>query len=620
MCGIAGIISPSAAKFSAADLLKMTSALAHRGPDGYRHWTNTPGNVLLGHRRLAVIDLRETAAQPMHYLGRYSIVHNGEIYNYKELRKDLRQNGYSFQTESDTEVILAAYDCYGAECLAYFDGMFAFAIWDEKEKTFFAARDRFGEKPFYYAQDASDNSFYFASEIKALWAVGVPRIIDDSMLLNFLSIGLTSHPLHKHKTFYKNIQCIPAGHYLQIHAGNSIGQPLLRNYWNPSIKENNTLSLDVATQQLREYLNESVALRMRSDVLIGTSLSGGLDSSSVVASIHQQPHSAQYQSASFTAGFKGFEKDETVNASLVADTFALQQHIVHPTATDFAGEIESLIKHHEEPISSSSVYAQYKVFEMARLQGVTVLLDGQGADELLAGYTRYYHWYLQELLRRGKFSLYKKEKKKLSENDGGLQWNGLNLVAAAFPAAAARQLQKRTTEKILHHPGIHPGFAQAHYDSEASYKPVIRCLNDILYYQARTSGLDELLRYADKNSMAHGREVRLPFLSHKLAEFAFSLPANWKIRNGYSKWILRKAMEPTLPSSIVWHKKKIAFEPPQQQWMAQPRVLAMIHQAKEKLVQEKILDSAVLKQKIQPHSAYAADCSDWRYLVCGILY
>ena len=202
MCGIAGIISSVSNRFNSSDIQKMTAALAHRGPDGEAVWINSSNNALLGHRRLSIIDLREIAAQPMHFENRYSIVHNGEIYNYVELRAFLQQMGYSFKTLSDTEVILAAYDRYKADCLQYLDGMFAFAIWDDQEKKLFAARDRFGEKPFYYLYNSSDRVLHFASELKAIWAAGLSRNTDESMLLNYLALGLTNHPGDHEKTFY----------------------------------------------------------------------------------------------------------------------------------------------------------------------------------------------------------------------------------------------------------------------------------------------------------------------------------------------------------------------------------------------------------------------------------
>jgi len=621
MCGITGIISSVSNRFNNSDIQKMTAALAHRGPDGEAVWINSSNNALLGHRRLSIIDLREIAAQPMHYENRYTIIHNGEIYNYIELRASLQQKGYTFKTLSDTEVILASYDHYKANCLQYLDGMFAFAIWDDQEKKLFAARDRFGEKPFYYFYNSLDRALHFASELKALWAAGLSANTDESMLLNYLALGLTNHPGDNEKTFYKNFKRLPAGHYLDFNPYEEKAIPTITRYWQLDKESQSTISEKDAIERFSELFQQSVANRLRADVTIGTSLSGGLDSSSVVASIHSQlSGNTHYHQQCFTASFPDFEKDETNYASQVVQQFSLQQYISYPNAAAFSDELEKLIRHHEEPISSASVYAQFKVFELARQQKVKVLLDGQGADEILAGYTKYLHWYLQELFAAGKFNQFQTEKRKLRQHTIPFEWGARNYPAALFPAWTSVQLEKRAYEKVFNNKIFNREFLHSHFDKLSLHKPPVHKLNDLLYYNTQQSGLEELLRYADKNSMAHGCEVRLPFLQHELVQYIFSLPSSFKINNGYTKWILRKAMQEKLPENIVWRTDKTGFEPPQQEWMKDPGVLEQIGNAKEKLVQRKILVPSVLDQKIQPHSAYAADCNDWRYLVSGILY
>ncbi len=599
----------------------MTAALAHRGPDGEAVWINSTSNALLGHRRLSIIDLREIAAQPMHFENRYRIVHNGEIYNYIELKASLQQKGYSFKTLSDTEVIVAAYDLYKTDCLQYLDGMFSFAIWDDQEKKLFAARDRFGEKPFYYFYNSLDRVLHFASELKALWAAGLSCNTDESMMLNYLALGLTNHPTDHEKTFYKNFKRLPAGHYLEFNPHEEKAIATITRYWQLDQETQLKISEKDAIERFSELFQRSVANRLRSDVTIGTSLSGGLDSSSVVASIHAQlSTNSHYQQQCFTAIFPGFEKDESNYASQVVQQFSLQQYTSYPNAAAFSDELGKLILHHEEPISSASVYAQYKVFEQARQQNVKVLLDGQGADEILAGYTKYIHWYLQELFAAGKFSHFQAEKRKLREHAIPFEWGAQNYPAALFPAWTSAQLEKRAYEKVFHNKIFNREYLFSYFDKLSLHKPTVHKLNDLLYYNTQQSGLEELLRYADKNSMAHGCEVRLPFLQHELVQFIFSLPSSFKINNGYTKWILRKAMQEKLPEKIVWRTDKTGFEPPQLEWMKDPGVQEQIQVAKEKLVQQKILVPSVLDQKIQPHSAYAADCNDWRYLVSGILY
>jgi asparagine synthase (glutamine-hydrolysing) len=250
------------------------------------------------------------------------------------------------------------------------------------------------------------------------------------------------------------------------------------------------------------------------------------------------------------------------------------------------------------------------VYELAKQNGVRVLLDGQGADEILAGYSKYIHWYLQELLAKAKFSRFSKEKKLLKQHGPGFDWQMENYAAAISPML---------TRKIIERRAINSEFLSAYYSKEAISKPLIRSLADILHHTTVSMGLGELLRYADRNSMAHGCEVRLPFLQYRLVEFIFSLPSYYKINDGYTKWLLRKSMEKDLPVSITWRSDKTGFEPPQQQWMNDPGVQERIREAKQKLVNERILQSSVLTKKIQPHNAYAADNDDWRYLSAGVL-
>ncbi len=611
MCGIAGILQ-SSDSFNTEHLKKMISALAHRGPDGEKLWQDANGKVLLAHRRLSVIDLTEAAAQPMHYAQRYTIVYNGEIYNYKELRDDLRQKGYSFSTGSDTEVILAAFDHYNDECVEYFDGMFSFAIWDNEEQELFAARDRFGEKPFFYY--AAEGSFLFASEMKALWAGGVQRKPNLKMLFNYITIGYVDNPEQPEETFFENIFKLPPASRLYFTPGSN--ELIIEKYWelNPD-KQDDKIKEPEVLEKFRHLFSTSITRRLRSDVAIGTSLSGGLDSSSVLAiAIGQQQETSKTSSlTAFTAIFPGFEKDEYSYSKQVVDKFGLPQHTIDLSVNDLVKDWEHFSYHQEEPVGSASAYVQYKVFERARQQGVTVLLDGQGADETLAGYTKYYKWYWQELFRRRQLlrSGELKAAKKLGVTE---RFGAKNIIASLFPDIAAVVLERQYLANALRQEDLTRDFVRLQ-SKEAYYTmPSIFDLNGVLHFNTVEHGLEELLRYADRNSMAHGREVRLPFLSHELVEFIFSLPANFKIRNGWTKWLLRKTMENDLPSSIAWRKDKIGFEPPQKKWMQDPLLQEMIHEARKKMVKEKILCDTVLNKPLQPHTAHAANSHEWRYL------
>lgn len=613
MCGIAGILSANPGLVSEQRVKNMTDAIAHRGPDGEAWWVAPEGQLALGHRRLSIIDLSELAAQPMHYQDRYTIVYNGEIYNYRELKITLEQRGYGFRSQSDTEVILAAYAAWGTDCLEHFDGMFAFAIWDRKEQLLFAARDRFGEKPFYYYKD--EEQFAFASEMKGLWAAGIEKKVNERMLYNYITLGYVQNPQNASETFYTGIHKLPARSFLLYDMGKQTLSE--HSYWDIDIAATNlSISEPEAIEQLGTLLSLSVNRRLRSDVPVGTSLSGGLDSAAVLACIHQaaeRPALIQ----TFSATFPGFVRDESAQIGLTAGSFGVTNYQVQPDADNLINDFERICYHQEEPFQSASIVAQYKVFELAKKHGVTVLLDGQGADEILGGYTKCYPWYWRELYRQNKSLLRRELQEANGRGQDGL-WNWKQKLASRLPHFAETwQVRHRSRQQRKHGDltsGFIAAFGVSHYQV-----PHVPTLNGALYYNTFLNGLEELLQYADRNAMAHGREVRLPFLYHELAAFIFSLPASFKIRDGYTKWLLRITMEPALPAAIVWRKDKVGFEPPQQIWMQDKRLEAYIREAQRGLVKMGVLKPAVLDKKIQPQETHAADNFDWRYLVAGTL-
>jgi asparagine synthase (glutamine-hydrolysing) len=616
MCGIAGIISKDARLVSKERLQKMTDSIQHRGPEEEGFWMNEGGNVGFGHRRLSIIDLSEAGAQPMHYLHRFTITYNGELYNYIELREDLKKYGYSFNSDCDTEVVLAAYAYYKQDCLQHFDGMFAFAIWDEQEQELFCARDRFGEKPFYFISHAE--AFSFASEMKAFWATGASRELNDKMLLNYIGVGSTVSSKNAYATFYNDIFKLPRAHYLKLKFDHNIDLSYeLISYWDIDKETTTKLSDHRAIDQFKDLFAASVKRRLRSDVTVGTSLSGGLDSSSIVATIKSLlPASKQ---KTFSAIFPRFEKDEAAQIEQVANCFKLDSFTTTPTEADLVKDFEQLIYHQEEPFQSSSINAQYKVYQLAKQHNVTVLLDGQGADEILAGYSKYYHWYWQELIAKGQWKTASQAMEDAKSLGIKTSWDLKNYAAAFLPALTARQLEKKVSKIVSDHPFIAKDFFAAASADNKIEKPTIEKLNDILYFNTMQNGLEELLKYADRNSMAHSTEVRLPFLSHELVEFIFSLPSNFKIRRGWTKWLLRTAMNEQLPQEITWRKDKVGFEPPQKQWMQNKQVGELIHEAKRKLVKEEVLTKEVLNTPIAAQSAHEEGNYDWRYL-CAAAY
>lgn len=602
----------------------MADALAHRGPDGEGYWINESQSVGFAHRRLSIIDLSESAAQPMHYASggvaesalRYTITYNGELYNFPEIKKQLISKGYIFRTSSDTEVILAAYDCFREECVQHFDGMFAFAIWDEREQTLFTARDRFGEKPFFYYLDEPGSTFLFASEMKALWAAGIKKTVEEEALLYYIGLGFTQFAVEKHRTFYKKIHLLPPAHYMKWQVKRN--RITVCRYWDIDKDGISYCNEEEAVEKFRSLFFTSVKRRLRSDVPIGASLSGGLDSSSIAGAMHAL-YAGNRDYKSFSAVFPGYEKDESKYIREMVSAFTLTNFKVSPTHSCLIDSLERLCYHHEQPIGSSSVFIQYAVCQLAGRYGIKVLLDGQGADETIGGYSKYIHWWLQELVSQRKFGQLKTEKKALADNNIPFEWGYKNYLAACAPGLAAAALQKREQKKLTVNNEIEPAFMRAFNNRDGSCKPFVSKLNDVLYYNTVQNGLEELLHYADRNSMAHGVELRLPFLSHKLVEFIFSMPGEYKIRRGYTKWILRESMKNELPATVTWRKDKVGFEPPQMQWMNQPSLQECIQDAKQKLSAAGILKKDVLNISVRPRAAYDPENFDWRYLIAATL-
>lgn len=614
MCGIAGIISQNRSEDIQQHIHAAINALAHRGPEHKQYWFNQNSTIALGHQRLCIIDADQRSNQPFEYLGRYQIIHNGELYNYIEIKKALELKGYRFSTESDTEVIVAAYDAYKNQCLQQFDGMFAFAIWDEKEKTLFAARDRLGEKPFFFFYD--EKKFLFASEIKALWSSGIEKRVNETMLYNYLTIGYTANPFNPRETFYQKVHKLPAASFLEYSLGTH--KLSIEKYWSIETEENKSISIDDAVEQFNALFKESIRKRLRSDVAVGTSLSGGLDSSSIVAMCSQET-SENYSHKCFTAAFAGFDRSEENFASVVAKQFSLQHYQMNVDVRSLIDEIDKVMWHQEEPTGSASVLAQYKVYQAAKQNGVTVLLDGQGADEILAGYHKYYKWYWQQLYAENKLN--KSGELKAATALGIKESFGLkNKAMAVLPHFSFAMLQSQKARKAFRQADLNREFAYLQKRNFYYSTPMESTLNSALYFNSFVYGLEELLRYADRNSMAHAVEVRLPFLNHQLVEFLFTLPAHLKIKDGWTKWLLRKAMENFLPKEIVWRKDKIAFEPPQKQWLQNAQVQECIQLSKKILVEKNILSESVLNKPVKPTDAHAADNNDWRYWSASFLF
>ncbi|MCC6790808.1 MAG: asparagine synthase (glutamine-hydrolyzing) [Thermomicrobiales bacterium] len=601
MCGIAGIVDPEGIDPFVLD--RMRDRLAHRGPDDAGSWIQ--GCTGLATRRLAIIDISPDGHQPMSY-GPYTMTFNGEIYNYIELRRELESLGHRFSTQSDTEVLLHAYAQWDVSCLERLNGMFAFAIWDDMREMLFAARDRFGERPFFYTTVGT--SFVFASEIKSLREH--PRLHlrpNHDAIYRFLAFGQMTAPS---ESFFADIRRLPGAHYLVYKNG---VVTTTRYYALPT--DLLSLTFKQATDRFVDLLTDSVRLRMRSDVPIGSSLSGGLDSSAIVsimASLNPDHHRK-----SFTARFDGFPLDEGRYVDDVARRSGVESHGVFPTSHELADDLDGLVACQEEPFASSSIYAQWRVMKLAKSCGVTVLLDGQGADELLGGYPAYGMSYLVSSARddprgfRHELAMWRaKQSLSASRIFGGL-WLG------GYPAAAAPAIERvsswirRDDLRV-----IDSGFADAHanmlhprrYHNLDMFRSALSSTQEV-------SILPGLLRYADRNSMAHSVEVRLPFLDHRLAEFVTRLPARYKIHCGVSKRILRKAVADIVPESVLARTDKIGFVTPQATWMREGLRdrLAEVYSSR-RLRDRGIFAPAIVGQRWREHSLGVADHSSllWR--------
>ena len=631
MCGITGIIAQDHNQINKQHLQKMTDCIAHRGPDGEGHWISPNGKVGLGHRRLSIIDLSKEADQPMHYLNRYTIVFNGEIYNYVELREDLLKQGFQFKTEGDTEVLMALYHRHKADCLQLLDGMFAFVLYDKQENQIFAARDRFGEKPFFYAYE-TNKRFVFGSEIKTILSYTNNRSLNNKMMYNYLAFGSIINQADPSESFYEDVKRLPPSHFLYLNVATL--EFNIKKYWDINMDNvQSNMSFSDAKDRFRELFYTSVNRRLRSDVNVGSSLSGGLDSSLIVCvtddllkkgKAEHSFESSSFKQKTFSARFPGFKKDEGAFMQMVIDKTNVEPHFVFPDDKQLVDDLDKLMYYQEEPFGSASILVQYEVMKLAKENDVTVLLDGQGADEILAGYHGYYPAFFRTLEKQN-IQKYKQEYEaylKLHSNNkiNSLQTKNLEYrIRQWFPnqvhnikmaSAYVEQIKNKTFNKDFR--GVYSGSI---FKADSSFNN----LNQALYRSTMGGDLQVLLRYADRNSMAHGREVRLPFLYHELVSFLFSLPAEMKIHNGWTKYIMRETFADVLPPSIAWRLDKIGYEPPQKQWLNGSSIKESIMESRKKLVAEGILDKSILNKTPGAYAASEKGDNSWAHLMAGKL-
>lgn len=589
MCGIAGIISTNG--IEKGHLAAMSAALQHRGPDGYGYmlyselegvqvWLNEEisdyrqelDTVGFAHRRLSIIDLSAANSQPMvDESGTYCVVHNGEIYNYIELRKELENLGYSFKTTGDVEVLLRAYEAWGPACMEKFNGMWAFALLDTRNQCVILSRDRFGIKPLYYT--IQDNSIYFASEIKGLLAIpSIDREPNQRIVAKYLLTGLLDDT---EETFFEGIYQLPAAHWAKIPLKTGTLTISPKPYWSFPTTAFQGTEKD-AIEQFRKLLLDAVRIHARSDVPVGTCLSGGLDSSSIVCASELLRKKDLIPSYSHTAfGYcpaKGrWSEREYMN--VVARATSVSMHYVAVSQEDFENTIPRIIQEQDEPFGSASIVAQWFVFERAKKEGMTVMLDGQGGDETLAGYHHYFATIALDLLHRRRIMRYlalrSRYEKVIGEFPLPYRLLSLRTIISVIPSSLVDLLRpliwlaKRRSRRISIAKSRGSPFTEALIEqclAEQSAPRRRRTLNEELQAQVQSSSLPALLRYEDRNSMAHSIEARVPFLDYRLVELLFRLPQNLKINGVTTKYILREAMKGILPESIRTRKDKIGFK------------------------------------------------------------
>lgn len=543
MCGISGIINFNNEPVKEGNLRVMMDKMKHRGPDDNGIYLNQ--SIGFGFVRLSILDLSIAGHQPMFsHNNRYVIVFNGEVYNYIEIKEELKGD-FQFKTGTDTEVILAAYQKWGEKCLDKFNGMFAFAIYDTKNKEIFAARDRYGIKPFYYYIDK--DRFIFASEIKSILPLLSHREPNNEIISDYLLYNRTDHT---EDTFFMGVKKMQHGHFVRINE-NKID---FTKWYDLEDRIGKTIPL--TPKEFRSLFKESLKLRLRSDVPVGVSLSGGIDSSSIVSSLIEDFKLNDLNTFSAVYG-----KDEKTDESNFIDAYkniVKNMHFITPDATTFYNDFDSFIDAHNEPVPDIGPYAQFKVMELAN-KHVKVTLDGQGADEQLAGYHYFFGSYYRELVKEFKLGKF------VVENFYYIKKHkSLNALKYFLYYLLPSKYQQKVNNQLF--PSINKTFIQQYNKDEINdmlYNP--KNLNESLLQHFEYK-LEHLLRWEDLNAMHFSIESRVPFLDYRLVEATLGSPSYQKIYRGETKHILRDALKDILPSKITNRKDKKGFSNPREKW------------------------------------------------------
>ena len=611
MCGIVGIVQSH--PVDVQQVARMGDLIRHRGPDDegivvfpaqgavclsgddtpsfdgveslpYRpiahrkDWLgeHPPTFLAMGHRRLSIVDLSPLGHQPMSYLDRYWTVYNGEVFNYLELREELEQHGYSFRSHSDTEVILAGYDKWGPGLLDRCNGMWSMAIYDRQKKTLFLARDRFGVKPLYYHVTADGSSLAFASEIKSFSALADWRPqIAPQPAFDFLAWGIQDHG---DETMFKGVYHLPPGHYALIQLDNQdrlarkLGPRLQAIRWYDLSQKRRTVParFEDAAQEFRELFIDAVRLRMRADVPLGSCLSGGLDSSSIVCSVRAELESigATLPQKTFSSCSEFRSVDEREFIEEVTRSNNVESTLIFPTGTELFERLDELVWLQDEPFGSSSVFAQWCVFRAARQNGVVVMLDGQGADEQLAGYHGFLGARLAGLMRNGRLGEFAQEFGAVRGLHGYGPVKFTEYMVANLMPGSIRALGAIRGMTQMRRDWINTAALGAN-DRDPFVPLGARALSvrDLSLAQMGGSNLQMLLHWEDRSSMAHSLEARVPFLDYRLVEYTLNLPDVFKLKDGITKRVLRQGMSGLVPDKILGRIDKKGFLTAEEFWM-----------------------------------------------------
>lgn len=615
MCGIAGCIAKNN-KICADDFERMTDVIDYRGPDDRGTYYNE--KVALGHRRLSIIDISRDGHQPFIYNNDYIIVFNGEIYNYIEIRETLINNGYVFKTKTDTEVLIASYVEWGEECVNHFNGMWSFSILDRRKNVLFCSRDRFGVKPFYYTEQ--NGLFLFASEIKQFFEmIHTPQYVNKEVLLQYIVRGEQNDS--EKETFFDGVYKLKPGHNLIYNLATDTYE--VKRYYDLSQIDESECKYQEACDNFKKAFFDSVKLRLRADVPLGYCLSGGLDSSAIVSVANKIITDSKIDVEQHTVSscFEDKRYDEREYIEAVVNGTKIKSHYIFPTENNLFEIMDDMIWHMDEPFGSTSQFAQWNVFKGAKDNGLKVMLDGQGADEELAGYTPFYTVLFAKYLRDGKLCKFVSELRKYKKVRAITEQHisSTDIILSSVSAALFRGKFTHLIKWLY--------FSIPGKSGPFSRKMAIECATrgkQFPFYDSKkyieymlSDNLSALLHYEDRNSMAHSIESRVPFLDVNLVRTILSTPIEYKLIDARTKAVMRDGLSGVLPDKVRDRYSKLGFVTPEDQWINNNHEAYKRELAEATSILSPILDSKrVLTWFDKKGAVQRSDFTVWR-IICA---